>query len=141
NFLDKIDPDFALRLKDQGRLEGFRSFLRKIWVSLDGSSSPGSINKLARQFGDELQEEYGKTKEEWSEIDKDLIKWLTGTTGISAIASAVAKGGMDWQMPAMGFCVNGVLSLLQARTARGNFKNNVPLAVFLDLEKKGKIFK
>lgn len=141
NFLNKIDPGFALKLKEEGKLETFRNFLRKVWVSIDGKPSAKESLKMARNFGDELQDQYEKTKEEWSKIDKDLIKFLTGSTGATTIADAIIKGGMNWQAPALGFCINGVLSLLQARTDRKNFKQNVPLAVFLDLEKKGKLLK
>jgi hypothetical protein len=141
SFLDKIDPGFALSFKKEGRLEKFRNFLRKVWLGIEESSSPTIASKMAREFGDELQEQYGKTKEEWSQIDKDLIKFLTGSTGVVSVTDAIAKGGMNWQAPALGFCINGVLSLLKARTDRKNFRQNVPLAVFLDLEKKGKLLK
>lgn len=141
SFLNRIDPSFALKLKEEGRLEGFRSFLRRVWISIGGNPSAKEAMTLAREFGDELQDQYGKTKEEWSKIDKDLITWLTGSTGITTITDAVIKGGMDWQAPALGFCISGVLSLLKSRTDRKNFRQNVPLAVFLDLEKKEKLLK
>jgi len=140
-FLNKIDPSFALKLKEDGRLETFRNFLRRVWLSIGGNPSYDQSNSLARQFGDELAEEYRKTKEEWKQIDKDIIKFLTGSTGVITITDAIAKGGMSWQVPAMGFCVNGVLELLKARMGRKSFTNNVPLAVFLDLETKGKLLK
>jgi len=139
NFLDKIDPQFAYRLKEEGRLDRFRHFLRKVWVDIGGNPSVDQADKLAREYGDELQEEYAKTKEEWAQIDKDLLKWLSGSTGISAVISTLAKGGLDWQIPTAGFCITGVLKLLQSRTDRKNFRQNVSLAVFLDLEKKGKL--
>ncbi len=141
SFLNKVDPAFALRLKEQGRLETFRNFLRKVWIGIESAHSDKDSLRLAREFGDELHDQYGRTKEEWSKIDKELITWLTSSTGVTTITDAIVKGGMDWQAPALGFCINGVLSLLRARTDRKNFKQNVPLAVFLDLEKKGKLFK
>lgn len=136
-FLSNIDPKFAFRLKEEGRLEKFRSFLRRVWIEIDGNPSYEQANKLARQFSEELQEEYGKTKEEWTKIDKELMKWLTGPEGVAGLVAGV----MDWQIPAVGFCVRGIGKLLEARTDRKNFKDNVPLAVFLDLENKKKIFK
>lgn len=136
-FLSNIDPKFAFRLKEEGRLKKFRSFLRRVWIAIDGNPSYEQANKLSRQFSEELQEEYGKTKEEWTKIDKELIKWLTGPEGVAGLILGV----MDWQIPAVGFCVRGVGKLLEARTDRKNFKDNVPLAVFLDLENKKKIFK
>lgn len=136
-FLNNIDPKFAFGLKEEGRLEKFRGFLRKVWIEIAGNPSYEHANKFARQFAEELQEEYGKTKEEWAQIDKELMKWLTGPEGIVGLIS----GAMDWQIPALGFCIRGVGKLLEARTDRKNFKENVPLAVFLDLENKNKIFK
>lgn len=136
-FLNNIDPKFALRLKEEGRLEKFRRFLRKVWVEIEGNPSYEQSNKLARQFAEELHEEYGRTKEEWTQIDKELMKWLTGPEGFAGIIS----GAMNWQIPALGFCIRGVGKLLEARTDRKNFRENVPLAVFLDLENKNKIFK
>ncbi len=135
-FLNNIDPQFAYELRIEGRLEKFRNFLRKVWLEVGGNPSPDNSYKLARKFGDELQEVYGKTKEEWSEIDKQLLKWITSSGGIAAIIS----GGMNWQIPAAGFCIAAVLKLLEARRDRKDFRNNVPLAVFLDLENKNKLF-
>ena len=141
SFLNKVDPKFALQLKKEGRLETFRNFLRQVWVAIEGNPSSDEAYKLARKFDDELHDQYGQVKEEWSKIDKDLIKFVTGSTGITTITDAIVKGGMNWQAPALGFCVSGVLNLLKARTDRKNFRQNVPLAVFLDLEKKGKLLK
>lgn len=138
NFLNNIDPQFAYEPKMEGRLERFRNFLRKIWVEIGYKSPSHDSYKLARKFGDELQERYGEAKEEWTEIDKRIVKWVSGRGGISTI---ILTGGMDWQIPALGFCISAVGKLLQARTERKNSTSNVPLAVFLDLEKKGKLFK
>lgn len=137
SFLNNIDPKFAYDLKSEGRLENFRSFLRRIWVGINGNYSYDEAYKHARRFSEELQEEYTKAKEEWGKIDKELLKWVTGSGGLTAIIS----GGMDWQMPALGFCITAVGKLLEAHTDRKNFKTNVPLSIFLDLDKKDKIFK
>lgn len=137
NFLNNIDPEFAFRLKEEGRLETFRTFLRKVWTNIEGNPSYEQANKLSREFSGELHEEYEKAKKEWSQIDKDLLKWITGSAGIGAILS----GGMSWQIPAAGFCISAVGKLLEARTDRKNFRQNVPMAVLLDLEKKNKILK
>lgn len=137
NFLDKVDSDFALRLKEEERLEQFRNFLRRVWNKIEGNPSPEEAHKLARKFGDELKEEYGKTQEQWKEIDRTLLKWTTGSGGVATIIS----GGIDWQAPALGFCITAVGKLLESGAKRRKFRSNVPLAVFLDLEKKGKVFK
>jgi hypothetical protein len=137
SFLDKVDPTFALKLKEEGRLEQFRNFLRRVWNKIEGEPSPEEALKLARRFSDELKGEYKKTKEEWKKIDRTLLKWTTSSGGVATVIS----GGINWQAPALGFCIAAVGQLLVSRAKRRKFRSNVPLAVFLDLEKKGKVLK
>lgn len=137
SFLNDIDPQFAYNLKTEGRLETFRSFLRRVWIDINGNHTYDEANKHARRFSEELHEEYTSAKEEWAKIDKELLKWVTGSGGLAAIIS----GGMNWQIPAIGFCISGVGKLLEARTERKRFKSTIPMSVFLDLEKKRKILK
>ncbi|GAG24523.1 unnamed protein product, partial [marine sediment metagenome] len=113
----------------------------RVWNSVEKNSTPSQANKAAREFGDELVEEYGKTKEEWAKIDKSIVEWIAGGTGVSTVLSPLITGGMDWKIPAMGFAITGIDKLLSSRYKRRNFKANVPLAVFLDLEKKEKFLK
>jgi len=128
-FLGNVDPAFALRLKQEGRLETFRGLLREVWKSVQDNKLDEATS---RYFADEMRGRYNEAEAEWSNIDKQLVKWLTGRTGVTAILS----GGIDWRIPAMGFCIEGVGKLIAARTDRKNFKANVPMSVFLDLKKK-----
>ena len=66
---------------------------------------------------------------------------MTGATGIPTLFSSLITGGLDWTIPALGFSIAGVGKLLSARYQRREFKTGVPLAVLLDLEKKGKLLK
>lgn len=140
-FLNNVDAGFAYKLKEEGRLSGFRNYLRKVWRKIEGDNTSAQANSVAREFGDELQEEYSKTKEEWAKIDKSILSFMTGTAGISTVLSPLITGGLNWTVPALGFSIAGVGDLLSARYKRREFKANVPLAVLLDLEKKGKLFK
>ena len=40
-FLDHVDSKFACSLRQDGRLEGFRSYMRKLWNTVGGE--PGSL--------------------------------------------------------------------------------------------------
>jgi len=78
-----------------------------------------------------------KLKKSGKKIDKTLLKWTTSSGGVATIIS----GGINWQIPALGFCIVAVGELLMSRAKRREFRSSVPLAVFLDLEKRGKILK
>lgn len=140
-FLNNVDAGFAYKLKEEGRLSGFRNYLRRVWNKIEENNTPSQANSAAQEFGDELHEEYGKTKEEWAGIDKSIIEFMTGATGISTVLSPLITGGLDWTIPALGFSIAGIGKLLSARYQRREFKASVPLAVLLDLEKKGKLLK
>ena len=131
-FLNKIDSNFACSLRKDGRLENFRLFLRKIWSQVDSKTEKKEINSLARDFSDELGYEFNKAESEWKDIDKSIVKWVTGSGGISTILTA----GMNWTIPASGFCLSAVGKLLTARMDRNRFRNTIPMSVFIDLKKK-----
>ncbi len=140
-FLNDVDAGFAYKLKEEGRLGGFRNYLRKVWHKIEENNTPVQANSAAREFGDELHGEYGKTKEEWAKIDKEIVDWTLGATGISTLVTPLITGGLDWVAPALGFSISGVRQLLLAHYKRKEFKANVPLAVLLDLENKNKKLK
>ena len=72
-FLDKIDSKFAYSLRHDGRLEGFRSYLRKLWITLGGEPDPTKSEELARDFRDELTQAFNGAKADWDAIDRDLL--------------------------------------------------------------------
>lgn len=137
-FLDSANLQFVHEIKADGRLSNLRNFLRKTWseISSDEQTSYEQANKLALEFADELKEQYAKTETEWEVIDDKLRNWLLSRSGLGAL---IATGGVDWVIPALGFALDGVNSLLNAKFERKNFKRNVPLSVFLDLKKSQKL--
>lgn len=130
-FLDKVSPKFAYSMRQDGRLEGFRSFLRKLWRTVDGQPDPSKAQGLARDFSDELTQSYNEAKSEWNKIDLDLLKWATPT-----VAGGLTAGLLSLGLPAAGFVVAGVGELIQAQIRRANFRRSVPMSVFIDLEQK-----
>jgi len=132
-FLNKVDPTFANQVRQDGRLESLRNFLRKTWVSLSKAESDPMNSEKITALKDELTEEYHKAEADWKKIDADLLKWVTGSGGLGGV---LAAGGMNWQIPALGFSLAAIGQLLGARYQRGRFKANVPLSVFVDLKNK-----
>jgi hypothetical protein len=131
SFLNNVDSRFACEMRKDGRLESFRSFLRRVWTTVGGSTDPNRMDALARDFADELKDEYRSAQTEWAEIDRCLLKWA-GTS----IAGAVVTGGLDLGLPALGFSVAAVTELISARYKRRAFRKTVPLSVFMDLASK-----
>jgi hypothetical protein len=128
-FLDKVDPKFAYSIRQDGRLEGFRAYLRKIWKAVDGQPDPSKSQGLARDFRDELTQSYNEAKTEWDKIDLDLLKWATPT-----VAAGITAGLFSLTLPAAGFAVAGVGELIQAHLKRTSFRRSVPMSVFIDLD-------
>ena len=127
-FLDQVDSEFACSLRKDGRLEGFRAFLRRLWSMIGGTPDINKACSLARDFGDELTEEYHKAEAEWGQIDRDLMKQF----GASVVGGLIA-GAFSLHIPTLGFAAAGVLELLNARMKRREFRKKVPMSVLIDL--------
>ncbi len=92
---------------------------------------------LARDFGDELAAEYAKAQAEWSEIDRDLMKWaVPALGGALAAAGGLITGHLNVAIPGAGFFGKGINELIQAHLKRAEFRKKTPLSVFIDLDQK-----
>jgi hypothetical protein len=131
-FLENVDSKFAVTMREEGRLEGFRAYMRKLWQSVGGELDLTRAEMLARDFRDELSDEYAKAQADWDAIDRDLMKWPT-ITGAIAAAGSVATGHYSLAIPGAGFAVS---ELIQAHMKRKEFRKKTPLSVFIDLDKK-----
>ena len=129
-FLDNVDSRFACSIRTDGRLESFRAFLRRLWNTVRGELDAGMIDSLARDFRDELTSEHHKAEAEWAEIDSALLK-SAGTTA----AGANISGGLNLEIPALGFSIVAVVELIRSRIKRRNFRKKIPLSMFVDLSR------
>jgi len=129
-FLDKVDSNFACSLRQDGRLEGFRSFLRKVWKAVDGGVDPGKSEAVARDFGDELTQAYNDAQAEWKGIDRDLLKWAVPTLG-----GALVGGFFSPLFVSGGLAVAGLGEIIQAQMKRRAFRQKIPMSVFIDLDR------
>jgi hypothetical protein len=90
-------------MQEEGRLGGFRAYIRKLWNTVDGSLDPGKIDMPAREFKDELTGEYAKAQAEWSQIDSDLMKWaIPAIGGAVTAAGAMVTGHYTLALPGAG---------------------------------------
>jgi hypothetical protein len=128
-FLDKVDSKFACSIRQEGRLEGFRSFMRHLWTTVGGEPDPSKSEVLARDFRDELTQAFNGAQADWEAIDRELLKWAVPTLG-----GAVASGAFSLALPVAGFAVAGLGEIIQAEMKRREFRRKVPMSVFIDLE-------
>jgi hypothetical protein len=136
-FLDNVDPNFAVTMRKEGRLESFRSYTRKLWKTVGGELDLNKADSLARDFRDELTDEYAKAQADWAAIDRDLLKWgVPAIAGAAQAAVSMATGHYNLALPGGGFAVKGVSELIQSHLKRKEFRKKTPLSVFIDLEKK-----
>jgi hypothetical protein len=130
-FLDKVDSKFACSIRQEGRLEGFRSFMRHLWSTVGGEPDPSKSEVLARDFRDELTQAFNSAQADWEAIDRELLKWAVPTIG-----GAVASGAFSLALPVAGFAVAGIGEIIQAEMKRREFRRKVPMSVFIDLERR-----
>jgi hypothetical protein len=130
-FLDKVDSKFACSIRQEGRLEGFRSFMRHLWNTVGGEPDPSKSEVLARDFRDELTQAFNHAQADWDAIDRELLKWAVPTLG-----GAIATGAFSLALPVAGFAVAGVGEIIQAEMKRREFRRKVPMSVFIDLERR-----
>jgi len=131
-FLDKVNSKFAYEIRDQGRLEGFRAYLRKLWNEVGGGPDASKSEGLARDFRDRLSQAYQEAQADWEAIDRELIKWAIATVG-----GAIAVGIFSPAFSGVGFTVAGVGEIIQREMKRREFRRKVPMSVFIDLERQG----
>jgi hypothetical protein len=136
-FLNKLDSSFAVEVRNEGRLSGFRAFMRKLWDAVDGEPNLAKQEKLALDFRDELGSEYDKAKADWDAIDRDLMKWaVPAIAGVVGSIAGFATGHFNVAIPGAGFAVQGVNELIQAHLKRQVFRKKTPMSVLIDLSEK-----
>jgi hypothetical protein len=132
-FLNNVDTDFALKVRKEGRLEGVRQELKKIY----GELGKININELDQQKIKFLQEgfieELKKANSEWDLITKQAKTsrqyWASANLGLPLITNEIsilpmAIGSLAWLYK------NEML----AKNKKENFRNQRPISVYLDLK-------
>lgn len=136
-FLDGVNPDFAFRLREEGRVELLRSFVRQTWSSI--SQTEVISEEKVRTFTDELTNTFNATKSDYDKIDKDLAKWLLSKENLGKVGGAFLSGSLNLILPASAnFVTDAIGKLVDSHSKRKTFKVKYPLSVFLELHNKQK---
>lgn len=143
-FLNNVNPDFVLRLRQEGRLSSFRSYLERVWKNISGTADPQRSQEHSRQFTDELNSEYARANAEWAAIKREVTNfggtWAGGAVGLGGgLAAPIVMG----QLKFLGFgaaaaVILFVNQLLQNRGKRADFKLKNPMSVFIELANNSK---
>jgi hypothetical protein len=133
-FLDNVDVRFAQSIREDGRLEGFRSLLRKVGNEAANITNLSSLDSYVRDCKDELRGEYTKAQAEWSKIDESFLKWVGGG---GAAAAGIVTGHLVPDVASLSAAIVHTLTQLGIRYfQRKQFRMANPMSVLIDLSHK-----
>jgi len=125
-FLDNTDLPDALRVRQEGRLETFRGWLRRVWQASAGDKPYSEASAV--QLASELQGRLDEAESEWAKIDQDLVKWAT-VDSVAGFGPALATGSVSWLASA---ALAGAGLLVNSTLQRRSFYKRFPGAFLLD---------
>jgi hypothetical protein len=129
-FLNDVPLDFALQIRKENRLAGFRTYLRNFWNKVRTESLTEDQRLAAiQEFRDGLDAQYQEFKAEFHEIEK-TVKSKLSLAGISG-AGALLSGSMALGLASLGFA-----GAAWGDEAKRQTKHAQALSVFLDLERR-----
>ncbi len=126
---ESIPLEFALRLRQEGRLDALRSFLRQVWKA--GQISDFDEREAA-MFADKFKDELQIAKSEWTKINSDLVKWVGAESLVASVAAAFSTGEI---IPAAGWALAATAQIASSTLNRHNFRKRYPAAMFLGINK------
>ncbi len=129
-FLNDIPLSFALRIRKDNRLVGFRTYLKDFWnkVRQEDQSEEQRLATI-QEFRDNLDAQYQQFKQEFNEI-KRVVLGKIAVAGISG-AGAILSGQLT-----LGILSLGALASALPEEAKRQTKHAQALSVFLDLERR-----
>ncbi len=129
-FLNDVPLDFALQIRKENRLVGFRTYLRDFWnkIRREGQTEEQRL-AIIQEFQDNLDASYQQFKKEFAEIRKVVMSKI-------ALAGASGAGAILSGQLALGLFSLGVLASALPDEAKKQTKHAQALSVFLDLERR-----
>ncbi|HCK17555.1 MAG TPA: hypothetical protein DHW36_03490 [Thalassospira sp.] len=134
NFLNNVDLDIALRLRDEGKLNGVRGVLRQSWKAELGNDpyDDTSAIKLKQNLVTAIDEARG----EWEEIRASLAKFnlndLVLSSGLAA-ATTISTGHVELIASASAAIGVTTSRIYKHHKAQG-FAHKFPASFFLSLD-------
>jgi hypothetical protein len=133
-YLDQVSLRDALALRQEGRLERFRSFFHKVWRDAVKGDEYDEANAIA--LADELHEKVREAEDEWRKIDTDLLKMLSAGVTASALSAGPLVTSGHASFLAAAVAITGGTGLTWSTMRRRGFANRFPAAFFMDLSER-----
>jgi hypothetical protein len=130
--LNNLDIKYALRIRQEGRLQSLRNFLLKVWKHACTSQPFDASNVLL--FTEELRGEIDIARNEWKKIDQDLLKMMTPSAVGTALAAGPLIASGYTHFVAAAVIALGSASLLYSRREKKIFDDRFPAALFMKME-------
>jgi hypothetical protein len=133
-FFDKVNLDYALKVRKENKLVSLRSFLSRLWrnSAIENKYSDENIGILK----EELEHHFREAENEWKEINNDLIKWIRNEViGIGATAHNLISQGQSYLLFG-GVVISGITTAVVDWSKRHDFKLKYPTSFMLDLKRK-----
>jgi hypothetical protein len=129
-FLDNVNVEFAERIRQDGRLEAFRTLLRRVGKDAESIEDESAINSYVRDGTGELSSEYQKARAEWNKIDEGFLRWAGG----GGIGAGLVTGHLWPDISAFSVGAMNVIGQLLLRYMRQQqFRRMNPMSVLIDL--------
>jgi hypothetical protein len=129
-FLENVALPDALRIRQEGRLESFRGWLRTVWRASEADHPYSEASAV--QLAAELQGRLDEAEADWDKIDQDLLRWVS-VDAVAGFGPALAVGSASWLASA---AVAGAALLGLAHLQRRSFYKRFPGAFMLDLRRR-----
>ena len=133
-YLNDVPLDVALKLRNDGRLEALRGFLRRVWRSSMTADPYGreSVENLTA----ELTQRVNEAEADWKAMQGELLQWAGTSFTTSIAASVIASGKADWMAAAGATAISGAATLARASGKRTEFYLKQPAGFFMDLKRR-----
>ncbi len=131
-FLNNLQLEHALKLRNEGRLESLRGFLHKVWKHARTEEPFEEANAIL--LAEELKDEISSAEEEWKILYQDLIKIIGRevAAGFLAAGPLIANGhGMFFAAAA---AATGTATLARSVSQRKRFPDRFPAAFFMNID-------
>lgn len=137
-FLSIEDTRLAFQIREEGRLASFRSFMRSLWKSIDGSPDERMFPTVARDMADRLQHEHDVAAEEWRQIHSKFdaaVRRSAITTAVGGLTTALS--GFGFLAIALSFTSHLLFSGAERKllgSELSEFRTKTPMTIFLDIK-------
>lgn len=127
-FLDHINAEIALKLRQAPKLGEYRKQFRELWKKTLLQSNeeifPGDKTQLCKK----LKIAHDFVEDSWPSVKDKLEKEIKNPVELSNLTVGAE---LTWAIPNKGFGINNVYRLLLAHSRRTDYLKSLPMAVFV----------